>query len=173
MPNAEIVQNTNYLAGWVQANDTSSSSSTNSTASTCNSTASASTSSSNSTATNNGSNHDAAIGAGVGVPLGVIALASIAWALWERRKLHRFSAAHEAAAAAAPAQVPQKQEAWNNTNADQPVQYAAPVSSQYSGHPSSNNVPVSGYQQPIRNGQSGFSEMGSSGPVELEGARKA
>ncbi|KAF7594920.1 hypothetical protein BBP40_007956 [Aspergillus hancockii] len=31
-------------------------------------------------------NHDVAIGAGVGVPLGVIAVASIAWALWERRQ---------------------------------------------------------------------------------------
>ncbi|EAW09904.1 uncharacterized protein ACLA_041200 [Aspergillus clavatus NRRL 1] len=30
--------------------------------------------------------HDVAIGAGVGVPLGVIALASIVWALWERRQ---------------------------------------------------------------------------------------
>ncbi|GIJ88013.1 hypothetical protein Asppvi_006929 [Aspergillus pseudoviridinutans] len=30
--------------------------------------------------------HDVAIGAGVGVPLGAIALASIAWALWERRQ---------------------------------------------------------------------------------------
>ncbi|KAJ5167780.1 uncharacterized protein N7482_003374 [Penicillium canariense] len=33
------------------------------------------------------SNRDVAIGAGVGVPLGLIALVSIAWALWERRKL--------------------------------------------------------------------------------------
>ncbi|PYI24417.1 hypothetical protein BO99DRAFT_298675, partial [Aspergillus violaceofuscus CBS 115571] len=32
------------------------------------------------------SSHDAAIGAGVGVPLGVIALASIVWALFERRR---------------------------------------------------------------------------------------
>ncbi|KAL4905591.1 hypothetical protein BDW74DRAFT_18097 [Aspergillus multicolor] len=31
-------------------------------------------------------NHDAAIGAGVGVPLGVIAITAIAWALFERRK---------------------------------------------------------------------------------------
>jgi hypothetical protein len=33
--------------------------------------------------------HEAAIGAGVGVPLGVIALASIAWALFERRRRKR------------------------------------------------------------------------------------
>lgn len=32
------------------------------------------------------SSHDLAIGVGVGVPLGVIALASIVWALWERRR---------------------------------------------------------------------------------------
>lgn len=35
------------------------------------------------------SSNRAAIGAGVGVPLGVIALGAIAWAIWERRKLHR------------------------------------------------------------------------------------
>ncbi|OJJ95983.1 hypothetical protein ASPACDRAFT_47342 [Aspergillus aculeatus ATCC 16872] len=42
----------------------------------------------NSTAscTKGASCHDAAIGAGVGVPLGVIALASIVWALFERRR---------------------------------------------------------------------------------------
>ncbi|KAJ5969610.1 hypothetical protein N7501_005858 [Penicillium viridicatum] len=34
---------------------------------------------------------DVAIGAGVGVPLGVIALISIGWALWERRKRKRLS----------------------------------------------------------------------------------
>lgn len=31
------------------------------------------------------SNHDVAIGVGVGVPLGVLALTTVAWALWERR----------------------------------------------------------------------------------------
>ncbi|GAD97683.1 hypothetical protein AOR_1_1136194 [Paecilomyces variotii No. 5] len=31
------------------------------------------------------SSHDTAIGAGVGVPLGAIAIASLAWAFWERR----------------------------------------------------------------------------------------
>lgn len=36
--------------------------------------------------TNTSSCHETAVGAGVGVPLGVIALASVAWALWERRK---------------------------------------------------------------------------------------
>jgi hypothetical protein len=33
---------------------------------------------------------DVAIGVGVGVPLGVIALLSFAWALWERRKLSQM-----------------------------------------------------------------------------------
>lgn len=40
--------------------------------------------------TSNGSK-DVAIGAGVGVPLGVIALLSIGWALWERRQRKRAS----------------------------------------------------------------------------------
>ncbi|KAF7591724.1 hypothetical protein BBP40_001168 [Aspergillus hancockii] len=35
---------------------------------------------------NNGTSHDVAIGAGVGVPLGVIALGSIVWAALERKK---------------------------------------------------------------------------------------
>lgn len=33
-----------------------------------------------------GSYHETAVGAGVGVSLGVIALASLAWALWERKR---------------------------------------------------------------------------------------
>lgn len=46
----------------------------------------------NSTSSSSSSNHDTAIGAGVGVPLGVIAVAAIAWALWERSKLRRITA---------------------------------------------------------------------------------
>ncbi|KAK2762677.1 hypothetical protein FQN54_000851 [Arachnomyces sp. PD_36] len=42
--------------------------------------------------------NDTAIGAGVGVPLGLIALASIAWAVWERRKARRgYTAAGQGA----------------------------------------------------------------------------
>ncbi|KAL4786419.1 hypothetical protein BJX76DRAFT_355147 [Aspergillus varians] len=41
----------------------------------------------------NGSCHSTAIGAGVGVPLGVIALASIAWAFFERRRANALSSA--------------------------------------------------------------------------------
>ncbi|KAL4945299.1 hypothetical protein BDV06DRAFT_219412 [Aspergillus oleicola] len=48
--------------------------------------------------------HETAVGVGVGVPLGCIALASIAWALWERRKskkaLAAATASHEAAVTA-------------------------------------------------------------------------
>ncbi|KAL3492404.1 hypothetical protein BJX62DRAFT_236223 [Aspergillus germanicus] len=43
--------------------------------------------------TTNGSCHSTAIGAGVGVPLGVIALASLAWAFFERRRASTASAA--------------------------------------------------------------------------------
>ncbi|KAJ5943026.1 hypothetical protein N7516_003194 [Penicillium verrucosum] len=49
-----------------------------------------STSRTGSSITSNNSN-DVAIGAGVGVPLGVVALLSIGWALWERRKRKRAS----------------------------------------------------------------------------------
>ncbi|KAL4805296.1 hypothetical protein BDV18DRAFT_160957 [Aspergillus unguis] len=54
----------------------------------------------------NGSCHETAIGAGVGVPLGVIALASVAWALWERRKGEKALAAAVAAASTASSKPP-------------------------------------------------------------------
>jgi hypothetical protein len=53
------------------------------------------TSTSNPASGGSNSNREAAVGAGVGVPLGVIALASIAWALWERRA--RFTALSQTA----------------------------------------------------------------------------
>ncbi|KAJ5647393.1 hypothetical protein N7490_003765 [Penicillium lividum] len=37
------------------------------------------------------SSHDVAIGAGVGVPLGVIAIGTLLWALWERRRANKLS----------------------------------------------------------------------------------
>ncbi|KAJ5780010.1 hypothetical protein N7457_005170 [Penicillium paradoxum] len=49
------------------------------------------TTSSLSSSPSSSSCHDVAIGAGVGVPLGVIALLSIAWALWERMKRKSMS----------------------------------------------------------------------------------
>ncbi|KAJ5306932.1 hypothetical protein N7508_005947 [Penicillium antarcticum] len=66
---------------------------------------SAPTSTSNPTS-DSGSNakREAAIGAGVGVPLGVIALASIAWALWERRA--RVKALSQPISAPAPMNQP-------------------------------------------------------------------
>ncbi|RHZ62929.1 hypothetical protein CDV55_107061 [Aspergillus turcosus] len=48
------------------------------------------------------SSHDVAIGVGVGVPLGIIALASIAWALWERRQC-KYARLESAPAAGAQA----------------------------------------------------------------------
>lgn len=37
--------------------------------------------------------HDTTIGVGLGVPLGVIAIGSILWALWERRRANKLSRA--------------------------------------------------------------------------------
>jgi len=37
-------------------------------------------------------NHDVAIGAGVGVPLGLLAITALAWAIWERRRRSRAGA---------------------------------------------------------------------------------
>ncbi|KAL3477787.1 hypothetical protein BJX99DRAFT_257159 [Aspergillus californicus] len=53
--------------------------------------------------TTNGSCHSTAIGAGIGVPLGVIALASLAWAFLERRRASAASASASAASASASA----------------------------------------------------------------------
>ncbi|KAJ9263806.1 hypothetical protein DTO195F2_2723 [Paecilomyces variotii] len=62
-----------------------SSSSTASPASNSSNSISNSSSNSSHCNTSNYSSRGTAIGAGVGVPLGVIAVASIAWAFWERR----------------------------------------------------------------------------------------
>ncbi|KAJ5766091.1 uncharacterized protein N7511_003707 [Penicillium nucicola] len=59
-----------------------------------------------SSASDSGSNskREAAIGAGVGVPLGIIAIASIVWALWERRA--RFKALSQSTGVPAPMNQP-------------------------------------------------------------------
>ncbi|KAJ5280149.1 hypothetical protein N7478_005521 [Penicillium angulare] len=52
------------------------------------------TSSNSTTATSSASSsnsHNVAIGAGVGVPLGVIAIGTLIWALWERKRANRLS----------------------------------------------------------------------------------
>lgn len=46
-----------------------------------------------SSSTAGSSNHDVAIGVGVGVPLGVIAVLTTLWALWERRKRLQYAQA--------------------------------------------------------------------------------
>lgn len=50
-----------------------------------------SSSSSSSSSTSN--SHDVAIGAGLGVPLGLIAIASLFWAFWERKRANKLSQA--------------------------------------------------------------------------------
>lgn len=62
---------------------------------------SSSASPSPSSTNNSGTGHDAAIGAGVGAPLGVIALASKGWAFFERRRSQNAYAKMEAMAAMA------------------------------------------------------------------------
>jgi hypothetical protein len=136
IPDASIVPGYNLMADYVLANSTNSTNSTKSSSSS--------------------SNHDTAIGAGVGVPLGVIALASIAWALWERRKLHRLQAGNIAAAAVLEskqagsyAMMPPQNQPYADAGAYQQVQQQ-----QYTPQP---HV---------------LSEMGVGGPVELDSQRK-
>ena len=64
-----------------------------------NSTSSSSPSPSSSSSSPSSNSRDAAIGAGVGVPLGVIALGAITWALWERRARTKSLAAAAATTA--------------------------------------------------------------------------
>lgn len=54
------------------------------------STSTSPSSTSSSLPTGHSSSHDVAIGAGVGVPLGVLALGAVIWALWERRRANRL-----------------------------------------------------------------------------------
>lgn len=54
-----------------------------------------------SSADNSGTSHDAAIGAGVGVPLGVISLASLGWAFFKRKRAQNAYAKMESMAVVA------------------------------------------------------------------------
>ncbi|KAK9657242.1 hypothetical protein V6Z96_001488 [Aspergillus fumigatus] len=87
--NGAVIPEVAALAGYVKASaitDTTCSNSLSITTSS-NSASTAITACPTSTGDNTSpSSHDLAIGVGVGVPLGVIALASIVWALWERRR---------------------------------------------------------------------------------------
>ncbi|KAJ6022003.1 hypothetical protein N7540_007507 [Penicillium herquei] len=68
---------------------------TKSSTSTSNTTAATTTSSNSSAITTSSSSsdnsHDVAIGVGVGIPLFVIAVGTLIWALWERRRANRLS----------------------------------------------------------------------------------
>lgn len=111
-----------------------------------------------STCTNPNGDHyvTVGVGVGVGVPLGLIALASIAWALWERRKLNRYKAETLA-------------------SAKKPSPYSDAVSPQQQVY---NMAPMntSAYGQPVQtynqnNNQYNpamLSEMGTRGLVELD-----
>lgn len=61
--------------------------------STDNSTTTCSNSSTSAAAPTSSSSHDVALGAGLGVPLGVIALGSLLWGFYERRRASRLSRA--------------------------------------------------------------------------------
>lgn len=125
-----------------------------------------SNSTNSSSSSNSSSNHDAAIGAGVGVPLGVIALASIAWALWERRKLHRLRAG-----SVASSNVPEESKpdaAYPMTSPQGSYQHPQPQGQpDYSHTGAYGQEAQSQYSQPRV-----LSEMAvSRGPVELDSRR--
>lgn len=108
-----------------------------------------------STGSNPNGDHHATIGVGVGVgvPLGLITLASIAWALWERRKLNRY-----------------KNEIIPNAKKSSPYSDAAPQQQAYSMAP----VNTGAYTQPAQTYNDNqynsalLSEMETTGPVELD-----
>ncbi|KAJ5689467.1 hypothetical protein N7462_003859 [Penicillium macrosclerotiorum] len=104
LDDADMIPGRAGLADYVLASNSSSSSSSNSSASNsattssstssiASSTTTPSTSSGDTTSSFSPSSHDAALGAGLGIPLGVIAIASVVWALWERRRANSLSRA--------------------------------------------------------------------------------
>ncbi|OJD10925.1 hypothetical protein AJ78_08188 [Emergomyces pasteurianus Ep9510] len=60
--------------------------------------------------------HDTAIGVGIGVPLGVIALAALAWAMWERRGKRQALAAAAAGGAVYSAQTEYATQPYHQKN---------------------------------------------------------
>lgn len=107
------------------------------------------------TKANSNGDHNVAVGVGVGVPLGLIALASIAWALWERRKLNHYKA-----------------EAIAGVKTSSPYSDASPQQQAYNMVPmdaGANGLSAQTYNH--NNNQynpSMLSEMGTRGPVELD-----
>jgi hypothetical protein len=158
MSDASIVPDTNLLAGYVKDNSSSS-----------NATGSASSMSpQNSSAADKNSdsgNHDVAIGAGVGIPLGLIALASIGWALRERRRFH-------AAVVGTRSQPTHGQKAWtySNSNIHNDNNNRSELgSSQYPGYSNNGAASATAYRQP----QTRLTEMESTVVVELDSTRRA
>lgn len=95
----------------------------------------------------------------MGIPLGVIALASIAWALWERRKLNRLQGNAVNAAAAA-------------VTATEPMKAEASYPATFSQDGSQTEAGVYGQQhQQYTTQPRVMSEMAGGGPVELDSQR--
>ncbi|KAH8692201.1 hypothetical protein BGW36DRAFT_464744 [Talaromyces proteolyticus] len=171
MPNAEIVPDTNLLAGY--AKDNSSSTATNNTESSCNATISASSmppqnSSAAADRNSNSSDHGVAIGAGVGIPLGLIALASIGWALRERRRFHAAVVGARPQSTQGYKMADSNNNIYKDNNNSSHTQHTQLVSSQYGGYPNNGGATsTSTYRQP----QSRLTEMESTALVELDNAR--
>ncbi|KAJ5450253.1 uncharacterized protein N7458_006702 [Penicillium daleae] len=96
IPGRALLANSTLLDAIATTSSPSATASVSSSSSTSPTTSSSSSSSSGSTATCS-TCHETAIGAGVGVPLGVIALLSIVWALFERRRALKGRGMHPAA----------------------------------------------------------------------------
>ncbi|KAL4905769.1 hypothetical protein BDW74DRAFT_12688 [Aspergillus multicolor] len=98
LQSATIIPGAALLEGYVQVSDSDSTTNTSTTAQ--NATVDCPSPDSSSSSSDS---HDVAIGAGVGVPLGVLALAGIAWALYERRRRLHTSIASSTNLTSAPA----------------------------------------------------------------------
>lgn len=145
IPDSSIVPGYALLSDYTTVSSDTSSTNATSTNATC------------STASNSNSDHHTivGVGVGVGVSLGLIALASIAWALWERRKLNRYKTETIAGAKASSpySDASPQQQAYNMAPMD-PGTYGQPAQTYNHNNTQYNSALLS--------------EMETRGPVELD-----
>lgn len=153
LPTFEI-PNSDFISGYAGLSSYTNVSSTSSSTSSAISSATSPAPSNTASCANNNNHVAIGVGVGLGVPLGLIALVSIAWALWERRKVNRYREAQEANAKVSPCSHPNHLQSYRVAPMDE-RSYAQPT--QTYNHQLNTTL---------------CSEMGTRGPVELDIVKK-